>query len=78
MTNRLPYSTTAGLPSESDTFSQLAEYLRMAEEACYVLGHLRKANDDPTSGDGFLAVGQRLAKTRDLVTQLATGRLRVQ
>lgn len=78
MPTRLPYSTTGGQVSEADTFAQLTEYLRLAAEAAYVLGHLAKANDNAPRGDGFLAVGQRLEKTRELVTGLAMGKIRLQ
>ena len=46
MTNRLPYTTTGGTFSADHTFAQLLEYLRMSEEAAYVLGHYYKAQDD--------------------------------
>ena len=72
MTNRLPYETKAGSLSEGETFAQLIEYLRMAEEACYTLGHWFKAQDDFVKGQGFLAVGEMLKKTGHNVTILAT------
>jgi predicted nucleotide-binding protein (sugar kinase/HSP70/actin superfamily) len=75
MTNRLPYSTTGGQVSESDTFAQMLEYLRMAEECAYTIGHLRKANDDELTGQGWLAVGEMLKLTQHSVTKLATGAL---
>lgn len=75
MTNRLPYSTTAGQVSEADTYAQLLEYLRMAEEAAYTIGHLRKANDDALNGQGWLAVGEMLKLTQNTITKLATGAL---
>jgi hypothetical protein len=73
--NRLPYETLAGNFSEADTFAQLLEYLRMAQEACYALGHYKKANDDDLIGQGFLAVGEMLKLTQDKVTTLATRKL---
>ncbi len=76
MTNRLPYETKGGSVSEADTFAQLLEYLRMAEEACYTIGHLRKANDDSLSGDSWIVVGQMLRKMLYNITQLATSSLR--
>jgi hypothetical protein len=39
----------------------------------YVLGHLRKANDDEVIGSGFLGIGQLLEKVVGQVTKLATG-----
>lgn len=75
MTNRLPYSTTGGQVSEADTFAQMLEYLRMAEEAAYTIGHLRKANDDELTGQGWLAIGEMLKMTQRNITKLATGAL---
>ena len=77
MTNRLPYETIAGNLSEAHTYAQLIEYLRMAEEACYVLGHYKKANDDKVVGQGFLAIGEMLRMTQNNITKLATGKLRL-
>ncbi len=75
MTNRLPYSTTAGQVTESDTYAQLLEYLRMAEECAYTIGHLRKANDDNLTSQGWLAIGEMLKLTQHTITKLATGAL---
>jgi hypothetical protein len=73
---RLPYETKGGHFSEGETFAQLTEYLRLAAEAAYVIGHHSKANDDALRGEGFLQVGKNLEKVRELVTTLATqGRL---
>ena len=69
---RLTYETLGGNLSESDTFAQLTEYLRLAAECCFVLGHHRKANDDNLTGTGFLAIGQMLDKTRENAVALAT------
>jgi len=69
---RLKYETKAGQFSEGETYSQLVEYLRLASEAAYAIGHNSKANDDWTRGQGFLAVGQMLEKTTNMVTKLAT------
>lgn len=75
-TNRLTYETQAGVVSEADTFSKLLEYLRLAEESCYVIGHLRKANDQELVGQGFLAIGEMLKMTGINVTNLATKGIR--
>lgn len=71
MKNRLNYETRAGQVSEADTYMQLLEYLRLAEEAAYLLGHLRKANDDEVTGQGWLAVGEMLKLTQRNVASLA-------
>jgi hypothetical protein len=76
MTNRLPYETIGGAISEADTFAQLLEHLRMAEEAAYMIGHLNKSNDQPIRGQGFLAIGEMLKLTQINVTKLATASVR--
>lgn len=78
---RLPYETKAGHFSETETYLQLIEHLRLAQEAAAAIGHHSKANDDWTRGQGFLAVSEMLAKVCDTVTHLATsakGGLKVQ
>lgn len=74
--NRLPYETRAGQVSEADTFSQLLEHLRLAEECAYIIGHLRKMQDDKFAGQGWLAVGEMLKMTQTNVTNFATKGLR--
>ena len=76
--NRLPYETRAGYLSEADTFSQLLEHLRMAEEACYTLGHLAKMQGDDLKGQGWLAIGEMYKLSQTNVTNLATKSLRSQ
>lgn len=78
MANRLPYETKGGNLSSADTFSQLIEYLRLAEEACYTLGHYYKSVDDWHKGQGFLAIGEMLRMTSTNVTNLATKAIRTQ
>lgn len=74
--NRLKYETVGGQLSEAITYSQLVEHLRLASEACYALGHYKKANDDELIGQGFLGIGQLLEKAVIQVTQLATKGIR--
>ena len=76
MANRLNYETIAGNLSSADTFSQLIEYLRLAEEACYTLGHFYKSQDDWAKGQGFLAIGEMMKLTGVNVTNLATKSIR--
>ena len=78
MTNRLPYETVGGVLSESDTFAQLLEYLRMAEEAAYTIGHLNKTCGQDLKGQGFLAIGEMLKLTQINITNLATKAMRSQ
>lgn len=75
---RLHYETSGGNVSEADTFAKLIEYLRLAQESCYVLGHLAKANDDDIKGDGWLRVGEGLKRMQAAITVLATGRTIIQ
>lgn len=70
------YETIAGQASEAITYSRLIEHLRLASEAAFVLGHLRKANDEELIGSGFLGIGQLLDRTCEQVTQLATKGIR--
>lgn len=65
------YETVGGQADEAATYSVLTEHLRLAAEASYVLGHLRKSNDDDLNGTGFLAIGQLLERIVDQVTALA-------
>ena len=67
------YETSGGQASESVTYSRLCEHLRLAAECCYVLGHLRRANDDEVIGSGFLGIGQLLERMVKQVTKLAMG-----
>ena len=76
MTNRLHYETSGGALSESITYSQLVEHLRLAAEASYALGHYKKANGDEMIGQGFLGIGQLLEVAVTKVTQLATKGIR--
>lgn len=78
MTNRLPYETKGGTLSSAETYSQLIEHLRLAEEAACVLGHYFKSQDDWAKGQGFLAIGEMLRMTGLNVTNLATRPIRTQ
>ena len=66
------YETIAGQASESITTARLCEHLRLAAEAAYVIGHLKKANGGELIGTGFLAIGQLLERMVRQVTSLAT------
>lgn len=72
------YELKAGTLSEGETFAKIIERLREAEEQIYILGHYKKENGDELIGQGFLGVGQSLEKMRALLTQLATGKIRMQ
>lgn len=72
------YETVGGQASEAVTYSRLTEHLRLAAEAAYVLGHLKKANDEELLGQGFLGIGQLLERTVTKVTQLAMKGMKIQ
>lgn len=74
--NRLRYETKGGHIDEAATYAQLLDYLRMAEECCYVIGHYRKAQDDKLTGQGWLAIGEMVKMMSTNITNLATKRLR--
>lgn len=67
--------TRAGSPSESDTFAKMIEHLRQAQECAYIIGHLRKMNDDKLTGQGWIAVGEMLKLTIHNVTKLAMNKM---
>lgn len=69
---KLRFETSAGQVSEALTFGQLIEHLRLAQEAAYTIGHIRKANGDKLTGQGFLAVGELLKMAQINVTKFAT------
>ena len=71
MSNYPTYETEAGQASEAITYSRLCEHLRLAAEACYVIGHLRKASGDDLTGTGFLGCGQLLERMVGQVTAFA-------
>lgn len=76
MAIRHTMETVGGTLSESLTYSQMIEHLKLAAEASYVLGHHMKANGDTFRGQGFLAIGQMLEMCCTRVTDLATKGLR--
>lgn len=76
MAIRLPHETKAGHFSEGETFAQLIEHLRLAQEAAAFIGHYKKANDEELVGQGWLGISQMLERTCKAVTDLATKGLR--
>lgn len=73
MTGEYPdYETVGGQASESVTTARLCEHLRLAAEASYVIGHLKKSNGNELIGQGFLAIGQLLERMVKQVVDLAT------
>lgn len=62
-------------PTTGETFAQLIEYLRKAQEAAATLGHLARANDETLRANGWLAVSEGLKLMQRNVTALATKRM---
>lgn len=60
------------VPTRGETFAQLIEYLRLAQEAAAILSHLDRANDQRTNALGWMAVSEGLKLMQHNVTQLAT------
>lgn len=58
------------LPTESETFAQLLEHLRKAQEASAMLGHLC-ADNEPTRSHGWLGVSELISRMVGQVTKLA-------
>ena len=58
------------IPTKGETFTQLIEHLRLAQEASAMLGHLY-ADEDPLMLKGWLAVSELLKLTLHNVTKLA-------
>jgi phosphoribosyl 1,2-cyclic phosphodiesterase len=63
------------LPTEGDTYSQLMEHLRKAQEAAAILAHLHKANDHHRTALSWLAVSEQFKKMQYTLTQLAMGKM---
>jgi hypothetical protein len=68
------YETTAGYVTRGDTFAQLIEKLREAQELASVLGHLHALQDndaDKTLAHGWLGVSELLKRMQTQITTLA-------
>lgn len=66
------------IPTKSEEYSKLIEYLRKAQESCAMLAHLNNADGDKMGGllaTGWLGISEILKKIIHEVTQLAMGRL---
>lgn len=60
-----------GLPTKGEKFAELIEYLRKAQEASAMLGHLH-ADESKLMSQGYLAISEMLKLTVHNVTKLAT------
>ena len=75
---RLPYETKGGDFLEDMAFAQLMEYLRLAAETAYAIGHHNNSHNKTVRGDGFVRVGLLLEKMRDSTTHFANSVGRMQ
>jgi len=60
------------VPTTGETYSQLMEHLRKAQEAAAMLAHLHKANDHHETSRRWLLVSENFQKMQYTLTQLAT------
>jgi hypothetical protein len=60
------------VPTKGETYSQLMEHLRLAQEASAMLAHLARANDENTRADGWLVISENFKRMQSVVTELAT------
>jgi hypothetical protein len=63
------------VPTIGETYSQLMEHVRKAQEAAAMLAHLHKANDNHRAALSWLAVSENFKKMQHKLTQLAMGRM---
>lgn len=72
------YETKAGYVTRADTMAKLTELMREAEDCCYVIAHLHRTetgHKDEGIATGWRAVGQLLARARDVMISLGMGKL---
>lgn len=72
----MTYETKGGAFSEGEAFAKGVEYLRLATEQFYAIGHYNNGHNNTVRGDGFVQVGHLLERVRVNITKFATsGRL---
>lgn len=76
MTNRLPYETIGGNLSPTDTFKQLIEYLRLAEEDARELMKLCKIRHENRKADAWLGTANNFQRIQTVVSALANSKTR--
>ena len=72
------YETVGGVVTRGETIAKLTDLLREAEECCYVVSHLHRAEDghkDELLATGWRGIGQLLERTRAQIIELEKGRL---
>lgn len=66
------------IPTRGETFSQLLEHLRKAQECAAMMAHLHNTEGNPTDrllARGWLGVGEMFKLLQHKVTEMAIGRL---
>lgn len=67
------------VPTQGEEYAKFIEYIRLAQESAYTLGHLAKSmssnSKDRAIGDGWISVGELLKRVNYQVAMLAQGKL---
>jgi hypothetical protein len=74
MTNRLPYQTTGGAFSASITFSQLIEFIRLAQEDCRALADWAKVYESRPKAKAWTAIAENFDKIVPVLERLGKGK----
>jgi hypothetical protein len=72
------YETLGGTITRTETMAKLTELMRESEDCCYVIAHLHRTESghkDEQIATGWRAVGQLLARARDVMVSLGMGKL---
>lgn len=72
--NRLKYETLAGNLSPTDTFKQLLEQLRLAEEDARKLSNISTVRNDIAKAKAWTAFANNFHQIQLVLTSLATGK----
>ena len=71
MTNRLPYETSGGNLTPTETFRQFIEYLSLAEEEAHTLSNLAKVRNNLAIAKGWSRFANNFLQVRAIVIDLA-------
>ena len=63
------------VPTRGETYVQLIEHLRLAQEGCATLAHLDRANGDVALANGWLTLSELFKRAQHNVIELAKGRM---